>query len=60
MLPSSSGLKCMVRNWIVYWIISQKPHAYFDFNAKVGREDILNPQSGMTVYMKLLMLMLLE
>jgi hypothetical protein len=31
-----------------------------DFNAKVGREDISNQKFGMTVYMKLVMIMKLE
>jgi hypothetical protein len=31
-----------------------------DFNAKVNREDILNGQLGMKVYMKLIMIMELE
>jgi hypothetical protein len=31
-----------------------------DFNAKVGREGILNRQSGMKVYTKLVMIMQLD
>jgi hypothetical protein len=31
-----------------------------DFNAKVGRQDILNRQLGMKVYPKLVMMMELE
>jgi hypothetical protein len=31
-----------------------------DFNAKVGKEDILNRQLGMKIYTKLLMTMELE
>jgi hypothetical protein len=38
------------------------PHENFvgDFNAKVGREDILTLQLGMKVYMKLLVIIELE
>jgi hypothetical protein len=51
-----------MRNWNVFYKFP-KYHMkilFGDFNAKVGREDILNRQLGMKVYMKLVMILELE
>jgi hypothetical protein len=31
-----------------------------DFNAKVGRENIFKPKLGMTVYIRIVMIMVIE